>query len=141
MAEETFEWFRAGRKDRDFRKSAELFFRNRVSEFMKLTLVLGICVLSATLGCALAVAQEYSAQPGPPPTREYHGDHDDTRGTAESGAGPRAQITGREDPRPGKDDDDEVEVGGERIVVTREMLDQVRNPSSFPRSVELTPPS
>ncbi len=26
---------------------------------MKLTLVLGISVLSATLGCALAVAQEY----------------------------------------------------------------------------------
>jgi hypothetical protein len=74
MAEETFEWFRAGRKDRDFRKSAELFFRNRVSEFMKLTLVLGICVLSATLGCALAVAQEYGAQPGPPPTREYPAD-------------------------------------------------------------------
>jgi hypothetical protein len=43
---------------------------------MKLTLVLEICVLSATLGCALAVAQEYGApsvgpQPGPPVAREY----------------------------------------------------------------------
>lgn len=33
---------------------------------MKLTLLFGIAVLSATLGCALAVAQQYS-QPGPPP--------------------------------------------------------------------------
>lgn len=39
---------------------------------MKLPLVLGICVLSATLGCALALAQEYGGQPGPPPpVREY----------------------------------------------------------------------
>lgn len=38
---------------------------------MKLTLVLGICVLSAAFGCALAVAQEYGSQPGPPPAREY----------------------------------------------------------------------
>ena len=43
---------------------------------MKLTLVLGICVLSATLGCALAVAQEYGAQSegapsGSPAAREY----------------------------------------------------------------------
>lgn len=33
---------------------------------MKLTLVLGICVLSAGLGCALAVAQGYVSPPGPP---------------------------------------------------------------------------
>ena len=38
---------------------------------MKLTLVLGISVLSAALGCALAVAQEYGRQADPPPTREY----------------------------------------------------------------------
>ena len=38
---------------------------------MKLTLFLGITVLSATLGCALAVAQQYSGQPGPPPTSQY----------------------------------------------------------------------
>lgn len=40
----------------------------------------------------------------------------------------------------GEEDDDEVENGGERIVVTREMLNQVRNPSFFPLSVELIPP-
>lgn len=34
--------------------------------FMKLTLVLGICVLSAGFGCALAVAQGYAPPPGPP---------------------------------------------------------------------------
>ena len=38
---------------------------------MKLTLVLGICVLSAAFGCALAVAQDYGDQSGPPPTHEY----------------------------------------------------------------------
>ena len=43
---------------------------------MKLALVLEICVLSATLGCALAVAQEYGGpsggpQSGPPVVREY----------------------------------------------------------------------
>ena len=38
---------------------------------MKLTLLLGITVLSATLGCALAVAQQYAGQSGPPPAREY----------------------------------------------------------------------
>lgn len=38
---------------------------------MKLTLFLGITVLSATLGCALAVAQQYSGQPSPPPTSQY----------------------------------------------------------------------
>lgn len=34
---------------------------------MKLTLVLGVYVLSASLGCALAVAQNYVAPSGPPP--------------------------------------------------------------------------
>lgn len=39
---------------------------------MKLTLLFSITVLSATLGCALAVAQEYgTAQSGASPTREY----------------------------------------------------------------------
>jgi hypothetical protein len=43
---------------------------------MKLALVFEICVLSATLGCALAVAQEYGGpsggpQSGPPVEREY----------------------------------------------------------------------
>lgn len=33
---------------------------------MKLTLFLGITLLSATLGCALAVAQEYGSPSGPP---------------------------------------------------------------------------
>lgn len=37
---------------------------------MKLTLVFGICVLSASLGCALAVAQQYAASSGQPPARE-----------------------------------------------------------------------
>ena len=36
---------------------------------MRLTLVLSISVLSATLGCAFAVAQEYLAPSGPPPAR------------------------------------------------------------------------
>jgi hypothetical protein len=36
---------------------------------MKLTLVLGISVLSVTLGCALAVAQEYIAPSAAPPVR------------------------------------------------------------------------
>ena len=47
---------------------------DRVSEFMKLTFLLGICVLSASLGCALAVAQEYGTQSGPPPGQEYQPD-------------------------------------------------------------------
>ncbi len=38
---------------------------------MKLTLLLGISLLSAALGCALAVAQEYGTPSGPPPSREY----------------------------------------------------------------------
>lgn len=37
---------------------------------MRLTLVLGICVLSAGLGCALAVAQASLSPSGPPPTHE-----------------------------------------------------------------------
>lgn len=37
---------------------------------MKLTLLLGICVLSAGFGCALAVAQGYAPPPGPPPAHE-----------------------------------------------------------------------
>ena len=37
---------------------------------MKLTLVLGVCVLSAGFGCALAVAQGYVSPPGPPPPHE-----------------------------------------------------------------------
>jgi hypothetical protein len=37
---------------------------------MKLTLILGISLLSAALGCALAVAQEYGT-PAPPPARQY----------------------------------------------------------------------
>jgi hypothetical protein len=46
---------------------------------MRLTLVLGICVLSVTLGCALAVAQQYGAQyvvgqSEPAPAREYPSD-------------------------------------------------------------------
>lgn len=36
---------------------------------MRLTLLFGISLLSATLGCALAVAQEYAAPKGPPPVR------------------------------------------------------------------------
>lgn len=38
---------------------------------MKLTLIFGISLLSAALGCAIAVAQEYGAQSGPPPNRAY----------------------------------------------------------------------
>jgi hypothetical protein len=38
---------------------------------MKLSLVLGVCLVSAAFGCALAVAQEYGPQSGPPPAREY----------------------------------------------------------------------
>ena len=34
---------------------------------MKLPVILGICVLGVTLGCALAVAQEYQQPSGPPP--------------------------------------------------------------------------
>ena len=36
---------------------------------MRMTLLFGISVLSATLGCALAVAQEYVAPSGAPPAR------------------------------------------------------------------------
>jgi hypothetical protein len=43
---------------------------------MRLTLLLGISVLSATLGCALAVAQEYVAPSGPPPARAANPDPD-----------------------------------------------------------------
>jgi hypothetical protein len=43
---------------------------------MKLTLVLGISVLSVTLGCALAVAQEYKSPSGPPPVRTANPDAD-----------------------------------------------------------------
>jgi Domain of unknown function (DUF4252) len=42
---------------------------------MRLTLLFGISVLSATLGCALAVAQEYVAS-GPPPARAANPDPD-----------------------------------------------------------------
>jgi hypothetical protein len=38
---------------------------------MKITLIFGISLLSAALGCALAVAQEYRAQSGPPSSRAY----------------------------------------------------------------------
>lgn len=38
---------------------------------MKLTLFFGISLLSATLGCALAIAQEYGSQSGAPAAREY----------------------------------------------------------------------
>lgn len=37
---------------------------------MKLTIVLGVCVLSAGLGCALAMAQGYVSPSGPPPAHE-----------------------------------------------------------------------
>jgi hypothetical protein len=37
---------------------------------MKLTLAISVCVLSASLGCALAVAQNYIAPSGPPPSNE-----------------------------------------------------------------------
>ncbi|MGC2613819.1 MAG: hypothetical protein WA354_07310 [Terracidiphilus sp.] len=43
---------------------------------MKLTFLLGISVISATLGCALALAQEYVAPSGPPPARAAHPDAD-----------------------------------------------------------------
>lgn len=36
---------------------------------MRLTLFVGISLFSATLGCALAVAQEYGSPAGPPPVR------------------------------------------------------------------------
>ncbi|HTA66994.1 MAG TPA: DUF4252 domain-containing protein [Bryobacteraceae bacterium] len=42
---------------------------------MRLTLLFGISVLSATLGCALAMAQEYVAS-GPPPARAANPDAD-----------------------------------------------------------------
>jgi len=38
---------------------------------MKLSLALGICAFGVAFGCATAVAQEYGAQPDPPPAREY----------------------------------------------------------------------
>jgi len=38
---------------------------------MKMTLLLGLSLLSAALGCALAVAQEYGVQAGQPASREY----------------------------------------------------------------------
>jgi len=41
---------------------------------MRLTLVLGICVLSAGLGCALAMAQASVSSPGPPPAHEANPD-------------------------------------------------------------------
>jgi hypothetical protein len=41
---------------------------------MRLTLLLSISVLSATLGCVLAVAQEYAAPSGPPPGRAANPD-------------------------------------------------------------------
>jgi hypothetical protein len=43
---------------------------------MRLTLLLSISVLSATLGCVLAVAQEYVAPSGPPPVRAANRDAD-----------------------------------------------------------------
>lgn len=43
---------------------------------MRLTLLFGISVLSATLGCALAVAQEYIAPSSPPPVRAANPDPD-----------------------------------------------------------------
>lgn len=43
---------------------------------MKLTLILGISVLSATLGCALAMAQDFVAPSGPPPARAANPDAD-----------------------------------------------------------------
>jgi hypothetical protein len=43
---------------------------------MRLTLVLGISLLSATLGCALAVAQEYITPSGSPPVRAASPDAD-----------------------------------------------------------------
>jgi hypothetical protein len=43
---------------------------------MRLTFLLGISVLSATLGCALALAQEYVAPSAPPPARAANPDAD-----------------------------------------------------------------
>jgi hypothetical protein len=43
---------------------------------MRMTLLFGISVLSATLGCALAVAQEYVSQSGLPPVRTANPDAD-----------------------------------------------------------------
>ncbi|MGA9587091.1 MAG: DUF4252 domain-containing protein [Terracidiphilus sp.] len=43
---------------------------------MKLTLILGISVLSATLGCALAMAQDFVAPSGPPPASTANPDAD-----------------------------------------------------------------
>ena len=43
---------------------------------MRLTVLLGISVLSATLGCALAMAQEYVAPSGAPPARAANPDTD-----------------------------------------------------------------
>src|SRR5690349_5939785 len=43
---------------------------------MRMTLVFGISVLSVTLGCALAVAQEYVAPSGAPPARSAYPDAD-----------------------------------------------------------------
>jgi len=54
----------------------ELFLARGVSREMRLTLLFSISVLSATLGCALAVAQEYVAQSGPPPVRAANPDAD-----------------------------------------------------------------
>lgn len=52
------------------RTGAELFRRDRVSMDMKLTLVVGICLFSAGLGCALAMAQGYVPPSGPSPANE-----------------------------------------------------------------------
>ncbi len=43
---------------------------------MKLSLILGISALTATLGCALAVAQEYVSPATPPPVRTANRDAD-----------------------------------------------------------------
>ena len=43
---------------------------------MRLDILLGISVLSATLGCALAVAQEYASPSGPPTVRAANTDAD-----------------------------------------------------------------
>ena len=43
---------------------------------MRMTLIFGISVLSSTLGCALAVAQEYVASSGPPSARAANPDAD-----------------------------------------------------------------
>ena len=59
-----------------FEWPTELFLARGVSREMRLTLLFSISVLSATLGCALAVAQEYVAQSGPPPVRAANPDAD-----------------------------------------------------------------